>query len=80
MIKFYDTSSILLETDLFKENFIISSITLNELENIKTSANKDAETKLAARRLLQQLHDNPDKYTVCIYQPLLINVSIIRGW
>ena len=76
MIKFYDTSSILLETDLFKENFIISSITLNELENIKTSSNKDAEIKLAARRLLQQLHDNPNKYTVCIFQPLMVEVLI----
>lgn len=79
MIKFYDTSSILLETDLFKENFIISSITLNELENIKTSSNKDAEIKLAARRLLQQLHDNPNKYTVCIFQPLMAEVLIKKN-
>lgn len=79
MIKFYDTSSILLETDLFKENFIISSITLNELENIKTSSNKDAEIKLAARRLLQQLHDNPNKYTVCIFQPLMAEALIKKN-
>lgn len=79
MIKFYDTSSILLETDLFKENFIISSITLNELENIKTSSNKDTEIKLAARRLLQQLHDNPNKYTVCIFQPSMTEALIKKN-
>jgi hypothetical protein len=43
MYKFYDTSSLLLEDDLFSSNepFGISSITLEELENIKTSYHKD---------------------------------------
>ena len=39
-IKFYDTSSLLLKVDsLFEEEekFVISSITLEELENIKKS-------------------------------------------
>ena len=43
---FYDTSSLLLrENDLFKtdEEVIISSITLNELENIKSAYNKDID-------------------------------------
>ena len=46
--KFYDTSSLLLKAEtLFEEGerFAISSITLNELENIKTSSHKDAELK-----------------------------------
>ena len=43
---FYDTSSLLLLSDEeLNQNFIISSITLNELENIKTSRNKDFEAK-----------------------------------
>ena len=56
--KFYDTCSLLLKADnLFEDNeqFAISSITLNELEYIKTSNNKDPEIKCAARHLLKQL-------------------------
>ena len=52
--KFYDTSSLLLKANsLFEDGilFAISSITLNELENIKTSSHKDAEVKYAARKL-----------------------------
>ena len=43
MNKFYDTSSLLLLADNLsqqEDNIIISSITLQELENIKTSYNK----------------------------------------
>ena len=56
MIKFYDTSSLLLKADtLFEvnERFAISSITLEELEHIKTAANKDANVKFAARRVVR---------------------------
>lgn len=51
MIKFYDTCSLLLLGErLFEtqEPFVISSITLKELEEIKTSANKDADIKYSA--------------------------------
>jgi len=52
-MKFYDTSSLLLKAGtLFDENeekFAISSITLKELEEIKTSFNKDANIKYTAR-------------------------------
>lgn len=44
MIKFYDTSSLLIAgEDLFngQEKFAFSSITLQELEDIKTSNYKD---------------------------------------
>ena len=54
MIKFYDTSSLLLKADTLFENnekFAISSITLEELEHIKTAANKDADIKYAARKI-----------------------------
>ena len=45
MIKFYDTSSLLIagESIFGKDKFAVSSITFKELERIKTSANKDAE-------------------------------------
>ena len=70
MINFYDTSSLLLKVDsLFEENvpFAISSITLDELENIKTSSNKDQEVKYAARKLLHILDENIEKVNIVIY-------------
>ena len=46
MKKLYDTCSLLdLQEKAFEEEFYISLVTLQELENIKTSANKDAEIK-----------------------------------
>ena len=55
MTKFYDTCSLILNADnLFKnkESFMISSITLEELEDIKTLKTKDNELKIAVRHLL----------------------------
>lgn len=69
-IRFYDTSSLLLKANtLFDNNepFVISSITLEELENIKTSASRDAEIKYLARNLLRVLDDNSDKYFTHIF-------------
>ena len=69
-IKFYDTSSLLLKVDsLFEEEekFVISSITLEELENIKTAANKDADVKYAARKLTHILDTHMGEYDVEIF-------------
>ena len=71
MIKFYDTSSLLLKVDtLFeeKELFAISSITLNELENIKTSNSKSEDVKYAARKLLHTLDENSGDYDIEIFK------------
>ena len=61
---FYDTCSLLEKAnELFdnpKETMVISSITLNELENIKTSAHKDIEIKTSARKLLSLLASTDD--------------------
>lgn len=68
--KFYDTSSLLLKTNsLFnkQENFAISSITLEELERIKTSSNKDIETKNLAKKLTYLLDQHFGEYDVIIY-------------
>ena len=70
-IKFYDTSSLLKQVDtLFDidEEIAVSSITFEELESIKTSSNKDADVKYAARKLLYLLDNNIGKYTTIIYQ------------
>ena len=72
---FYDTCSLLLRSNnIFddEEQFVISSITLKELEYIKSSNSKDAETKYAARHLVQELHDHEDKYTVHIYKETML--------
>lgn len=69
-IKFYDTSSLLIIGDnLFndKEPFIISSITLKELELIKSS-NKDEEIKRKARNLLNLLNKYQGQYEVIIHK------------
>ena len=69
-IKFYDTSSLLLKADdLFEDGkkFAISSITLEELEHIKTAANKDADVKYAARKLTHILDTHMGEYDVEIF-------------
>jgi predicted ribonuclease YlaK len=72
---FYDTSSLLLKAGtLFEEeeNVVISSITLTELEEIKSSRNKDNDIKYAARLLLHKLEQNTNKYEVVIYQTTML--------
>lgn len=62
-IKFYDTSSLLVKMDdLFKEPFVISSVSLAELERIKTSRDKDFSIKQKARRLTKLLELNEGNY------------------
>lgn len=62
---FYDTCSLLNElNNAFNEKFLISSITLKELENIKTSNNKDQDIKFRARRLINLLAEHEDQYEV----------------
>lgn len=72
--KFYDTCSLLLKVDnLWEEDttIIISSITLEELEHIKTSANKDPDVKFAARRLIHELDTHYGLYQVIIWNDVL---------
>lgn len=60
--KFYDTSSLLIAGDkvLQEERPIsISSITLSELENIKTSANKSLDIKTSANHLTKLINNYP---------------------
>mgnify|MGYP002624807552 CR=1 FL=1 len=69
MTKFFDTNALLeLREDLLKEDFfLISNISLFELEHIKTSGTKDEETKWAARKVLHILAENSNKYQSIIY-------------
>lgn len=66
--KFYDTSSLLINIKrLENQKIVISSITLTELENIKSSFNKDPQIKAAARQALRFFENNSKDYEVWIY-------------
>lgn len=76
MNKFYDTCSLILNKDnLFntKERFIISSITLDELENLKNSSKTDLDNKIAVRHLLHQLDEHIGDYEVCAFREAMLN-------
>lgn len=67
---FYDTSSLLMRAGkLFttEENIVISTITLQELEHIKSSADKDPAIRAATRQVLRSLQEHPKAYEVMIY-------------
>ena len=82
--KFYDTCSLLLKTNhLFDDKdskVVISSITLQELEDIKTSHNKDAETKYSARKLLNILSENPKAYEIWIFKESMLEPIVEKGF
>jgi len=62
---FYDTCSLLkLQERAFREHFLVSEVTIRELENIKTSAHKDEDTKWRARNLVRLLSARSGEYTV----------------
>lgn len=70
-MKLYDTSSLLLLREI-PEGAAISSVTLEELENIKTNRNKDEQIKFQVRRILNFLWENPEKYEAIIYSPTFL--------
>ena len=79
-MKFYDTNAILkLQDKIFEENFIISSVTLQELEYIKVSRNKDDQVKYEARKALHLLDDNSDKYDVIVYDNAIENYILEKN-
>lgn len=68
--KFYDTCSLLAEIDnedLFTKRFYISSITLHELEHIKTSKTKTEDVRYKARKLSHLLDEHYNDYDVVVY-------------
>lgn len=76
-MRFFDTNAILdLQDKMFEDDFCISSISLQEMENIKTSGRKDEETKYKARKALHLLDENKDKYKVVIYTTEMENYIV----
>ena len=70
-IKFYDTCSLLIAGEsLFEEGipFMISSITLEELQNIKDSPTKAPDIKYSARLLLQLFEKFPNLGEIVIHK------------
>ena len=78
---FYDTSSLLLKADnLFNddEHLFVSSITLKELERIKTAANKDFNVKYNARKVLHDLYDHSDQVTYAIFSENMLQPIVAK--
>ena len=64
---------------LKEEKFYISSTTLQELEHIKVSRNKDEETKYRARKVLHILDENTNKYEVVIVNKYVLDIIEDHG-
>lgn len=76
MTKFYDTCSLILDVNhLFEDEGLfkiaISSITLMELERIKSKETNLSKLK-DVRKLIHILEDNRDKYEVIIFTENMI--------
>lgn len=69
--KCYDTCSLLEQAGhLFDSDefiLVISSITLEELEGIKTSGNKDPDVKYAARKVLTDMDEHYGAFEIVLY-------------
>lgn len=67
-IYFYDTNAVLdLQDRIFDTKFYISSVTLEELEKIKTSSRHDEAVKYKARKILHLLDEKSDEYKNIYY-------------
>lgn len=69
----------MVDEHLFEDRFIISSITLSELEEIKTSSRKDEDIKAAARTLLRELREHADKFDVVIYDNSMLKPVVKKN-
>lgn len=82
-IIFYDTCALLdLQEKVLEDPdniFLISSVTLQEIESIKTSRNKDDEIKYKARNLIRILDQNPGAYRTIIYNQDIKKILMIVG-
>ena len=81
-VYFYDTNAVLeLQNKIFDQHFYISSVTLEELEKIKTSSRHDETIKYKSRKILHLLDEYTDKYDVVMYQNVIgdiINEKLIE--
>ena len=67
---FYDTNVLLSREQEWleqEEKFLISSVTIEQLELIKSSETKNPQMKYLARKVCNWLINNPDKYIVFLF-------------
>ena len=67
-IKFYDTNVLLGDINAIEGKIYLSSVTLRELEEIKTSGRKDESVKFTARTVTRWLGENEDKYECVVVE------------
>jgi PhoH-like ATPase len=69
MTYFLDTNTVIncLGEEWIGDYFVISSVTLEELENIKDNVRKDPEVKFKARKAMNFLKDHADRYSTVVY-------------
>ena len=81
--KCYDTSSLVMSPgSIFTgsdHKILIPSIVLNELEQIKTSLNKDLDVKYSSRKVLQEMETHYGEYEIIVYNDKWINFLIKDG-
>ena len=81
--KFYDTCSLLLNSNhLFdnpNEKPVISSITIQELEDIKTSSKKDEKIKYLARQAMRSLTQHEREYDLHIFETYMLDPIYGKG-
>lgn len=69
MVKFLDTNALLTLGDRLSDigEFVISSVSLQELESIKTNRNKTEDIRWKARKVGHWLKDHRGEYTVALH-------------
>lgn len=81
--KCYDTCSLLKEAGhLFTSDdftLVISSVVLEELEDIKSRSNRDADVKFAARKVLQDLDAHYGSYEILMYNDEFVEPLVSAG-
>ena len=78
-MKFYDNNALLdLQDEVFEERFLCSIKTFEELEHIKTSKNKDEETRYKTRKITHLLDENSNMYDVVIVDYKEYNNDILN--
>lgn len=73
IIKFVDTNILLSHLDELKKEdfFYLSSVSIEELENIKTSSRKSESIKYSARKVVRWLSENPNRYEIIVYDSVI---------
>ena len=68
MTQFYDTNALLFNFNKDIQFFLISSLTLTQLESIKQNSKKDPEVRYKTRHLINWLAKNTNKYQIIDYR------------